>query len=260
MTSSSTALPADPAVFKIPGGRAKTEEAVKTLAAIIKLYDTVLQSMSQLRSLAVVEEKEVVRLANEGLEAYFHAHRYATHCLWGARLTCRCFHLARLHCIHPTPTFSSAVQLLERSADLVAQARTSLFDPSFPLQEEIVDLPESKVADLEIRVKALDLAAKRALFAERVTKPVFFDNAFNYIDLPMDELMVKAGRTPAVAEKPSAAAQVAESVVQQVEKAAEEVKKTVVGRERTRESTPAASEQRQEEKPKGWLGGWFGRG
>lgn len=75
MTSSSTALPADPSVFKVPGGRAKTEEAVKNLAAIIKLYDTVLQSMGQLRSLAIVEEKEGVRLANEGLEAYFHATR-----------------------------------------------------------------------------------------------------------------------------------------------------------------------------------------
>lgn len=75
MASSSTALPTDPATFKIPGGRIKTEEAVKSLAAIVKLYDTVLQSMGQLRSLAVVEEKEGVRLANEGLEAYFHATR-----------------------------------------------------------------------------------------------------------------------------------------------------------------------------------------
>ena len=102
------------------------------------------------------------------------------------------------------------------------------------------------------------MAAKRALFAERVAKPVFFDNAFNYIDLPMDELLVKAGREPAKAETATPAS-VAESVVQKVEKAAEEVKKTVIGRERTRESTPAAESQ-QEEKPKGWLGGWFGRG
>lgn len=75
MTSSDTALPADPATFKIPGGRSKTEEAVKSLAAVIKLYDAVLQSMGQLRSLALVEEREGVRLANEGLEAYFHATR-----------------------------------------------------------------------------------------------------------------------------------------------------------------------------------------
>jgi signal recognition particle subunit SRP68 len=105
------------------------------------------------------------------------------------------------------------------------------------------------------------LASKRALFVERVAKPVFFDNAFNYIDLPMDELLAKAGREPSKAET-TAPAGVVENVVQTVEKAAEEVKKTVVGgRERTRESTPAVeSRENKEEKPKGWLGGWFGRG
>lgn len=104
------------------------------------------------------------------------------------------------------------------------------------------------------------MASKRALFAERVAKPVFFDNAFNYIDLPMDDLLAKAGREPSKVEA-AAPAGVVENVVQTVEKAAEEVKKTVVGRERTRESTPAAeSTENKGEKPKGWLGGWFGRG
>lgn len=128
-------------------------------------------------------------------------------------------------------------------------------------------MPESSVSELENRIKSLDLAAKQALFAERIPKPVFFDNAFNYIDLPMEDLMVKAGRAPAekstakaTATTASAVESVAETVVQQVEKAAEGVKKTVVGRERTKESTPAPESPGQGEKPKGWLGGWFGRG
>lgn len=92
---------------------------------------------------------------------------------------------------------------------------------------------------------------------------MFFDNAFNYIDLPMDELLVKAGKKSAESvstSKPTSAAAetVAETVVHQVEKAAEEVKKTVAGRERSKESTPAP--EAQDDKPKGWLGGWFGRG
>jgi hypothetical protein len=75
----------------------------------------------------------------------------------------------------------------------------------------------------------------------------------------MDELMVKAGR--GTAKQAEAPASVVESVVQQVEKTVEDVKKTVVGRERTREATPAPeSPSQQEAKPKGWLGGWFGRG
>lgn len=130
------------------------------------------------------------------------------------------------------------------------------------MQEEIITLQESSVAELETKIKVLGLAAKQALFAERIPKPVFFDNAFNYIDLPMDELLVKAGKQPAAAapqKSTPAVESVAETVVHQVEKAAEEVKKTVVGgRERTRESTPAT--ESKEERPKGWLGGWFGRG
>lgn len=170
----------------------------------------------------------------------------------------RCYHLARLHCLHPTPTYSSAVQLLERCHQLISTSKTALLDPSFPLQEEIIKLPESSLTDLEARIKSLDLAAKQALFAERMPKPVFFDNAFNYIDLPMDELMIKAGRQPAeTAPKVQAAETVAATVVHQVEKAAGEVKNVVVGRERTREATPAT--EAQGEKPKGWLGGWFGR-
>lgn len=73
--SSSLALPADATVFRISGGKVKLEEAVKSLAAVIKLYDTVLQSMGQLRNLAIVEEKDGVRAMAEGLEAYFHASR-----------------------------------------------------------------------------------------------------------------------------------------------------------------------------------------
>lgn len=48
---------------------------MKGLAAVIKLYDSVLQSISQLRGLAVVEEKDGVRAGMEGLEAFVHATR-----------------------------------------------------------------------------------------------------------------------------------------------------------------------------------------
>ena len=65
----------DSTTFKVLGGKAKVEEAVKSLGGIVKLYDTVLQSMGQLRGLAAVEEKEGVRLGAEGVEAYFHATR-----------------------------------------------------------------------------------------------------------------------------------------------------------------------------------------
>ena len=108
--------------------------------------------------------------------------------------------------------------------------------------------------DLSSRIRALDLAAKRALFAERIPKPVFFDTAFNYIDMPMDELLVLAAKQTAIMTA------VTESVAEAVAPAV----KRLMGRETTREATPEVDEKEgggaNGEKPKGWLGGWFGRG
>lgn len=68
-------MPADPTKFKVPGGKTKLEEAVKTLGGIVKLYDTVLQSLRQVRDLAIVQDKDEVRMGVEGAETYFHATR-----------------------------------------------------------------------------------------------------------------------------------------------------------------------------------------
>lgn len=76
-TLSSSPVPKDPTQFKVQGGKAKLEEVVKTLGAIVKLYGTMLQSLKQAAELSVVQEKEGVRSGIEGLEAYFHAIRYA---------------------------------------------------------------------------------------------------------------------------------------------------------------------------------------
>lgn len=268
LKSASIALPEDVAQFKVPGGKVRLEEAVKTLAAVVKLYDTVLQSLGQLRDLAIVEEKDGVRAGVEGLEAYFHATKCAT--------------LTRLHCIHPTPSYASAVQLLTRASRSLQQAQALLVDPDFPIQEPVLTLSPEALPQLESDLAKLDLAAKRALFAERVQKPVFFDTAFNYIELPLDELLVRAGKADAAG--PSSIAGAVGGVAQKVVQAAADVapKKAVeavkaVSRT-TRESTPAVgtrpeaktpagrqqAQEQQDETPgtpsKGWLGGWFGRG
>lgn len=75
LLSSSAALPSDHTQFKIPGGKTKVEEAVKTLGGIVKLYDTVLQSLGQVRELGIVQDKDEVRVGVEGAESYFHALR-----------------------------------------------------------------------------------------------------------------------------------------------------------------------------------------
>lgn len=69
------ALPSDHTTFKIPGGKTKVEEAVKTLGGVVKLYDAILQSIGQIRAQSLVEERDEVRLGAEGAEGYFHASR-----------------------------------------------------------------------------------------------------------------------------------------------------------------------------------------
>ncbi|TXT06055.1 hypothetical protein VHUM_03528 [Vanrija humicola] len=247
LSASQPALSADPTVFTIPGGRAKVEEAIKSLAAIVKLYDTVLQSLNQLRNLAIVEEKDGVRRAAEGVSSYFHATKE--------------YYLARLHTVHPTPSYASAVQLLSLAGENVAQAREALFNSDVPLQEQVVEISRDDVDSLDKRVQALDLAAKRALFAQTVTKPVFFDTAFNYIDLPMEDLLEHAGKgAPKVAPVQAQAAISTPEVVH-----APVARPAAVARERTREATPQPAEaaeapKQPQQQQKGWLGGWFGRG
>jgi signal recognition particle subunit SRP68 len=242
LASAPSSLPADATVFKVPGGRAKLEEAVKGLAAVIKLYDTVLQSLSQARSLPIVEEKDGVRSAAEAAEAYFSA--------------TRCYNLARLHCVHPTPSYASAVQLLERAARNVASARDALKEGG--LAEEIVPLTKEQVDALGESVDALALAAKRALFAHTVTKPVFYDSAFNYVDLPMEELLDKAGK--GLPKMEAAPVPIAAPVPA---KAAKATLSSPVREKREATPQPALKEEEEEApagKKGGWLGGWFGRG
>lgn len=202
-----------------------------------------------------------------------------------AQLTCnRNYHLARLHTIHPTRSYSSAIRLLSRSAKLCTQASDSLFS-SGEILEPIVSISSEAVDSLQARITALDVAAKRALFAERVEKPVFFDTAFNYVELPMDELLVRAGKpvvandtTPTAGGVVGVAEQAVKAVVAPSAQAVDRVKGLVRS---TRESTPAVrrSEESDEEDEvsqgsgqggsqgqgqpgqgkKGWLGGWFGR-
>lgn len=142
------------------------------------------------------------------------------------------------------------MRLLSRATRSCQQAKYNL---ESDIQEPIISISPQQLEELSTRVSALELAAKRALFAERVPKPVFFDTAFNYIDLPMDDLLVRAGKAPLPEPILTQAVKKAEEVVSKVKEAVPDVSNRT-----TRESTPAATQPGPGEK-KGWLGGWFGR-
>lgn len=154
------------------------------------------------------------------------------------------------------------MQLLERSSRLISQSRSSLFELGIPLEEEIIPLTAEQVETLSKQIAALNNSAKRALFAERIPKPIFFDTAFNYIDMPMDDLLVLAGKQPAPAASAAPLQKITQTAAATVPAAEQAVNSAVnaVKSRATRETTPAVEEQPEGGKPKGWLGGWFGRG
>ncbi|WVO13525.1 hypothetical protein L204_101146 [Cryptococcus depauperatus] len=235
---STSSLPSDPAHFKVQGGRSKLEEAIKTLGAMVKIYDTIIQSLRQAAELSIVQEREGVQNGVEGLECYFNA--------------IKCYNLARLHCIHPSPSFASAIELLVTATLSLGRSRDLL---TSSLDEPIVSIPMLSLDELEENIKTAEKAAKKGLFALTVEKPVFFDMAFNYIEVPIDELQRLAGN-----KKVKVAEQRANEGLHAQVKTVEQSNKD---REReNREATPAAEETdrtKSEEGKKGWLGGWFGR-
>lgn len=240
LVGTTNALPEDPTAMKIAGGRARVEADVKALAGVVKLYDTVLQSMRQIRGLPLVEEREGARRAAEAVEAYYAATKAYT--------------LARLQCLFPNPGYAAAVELLQSAQQSADTAARVLKEGG--LAEEVVHLSPEQAAKLQQDVKALSLAAKRALFAQTVTKPVFFDSAFNYIDLPMEDLLELAGSAPPKVQQtqPAKPAPVPKAPVRETRQATPSIEQQVQHQEEEEE------EEEQPQQKKGWLGGWFGRG
>ncbi|EKD02253.1 hypothetical protein A1Q2_03400 [Trichosporon asahii var. asahii CBS 8904] len=241
LVGTTNALPEDPTAMKIAGGRARVEAAVKVLSGVVKLYDTVLQSMRQIRGLPLVEEREGARRAAEAVEAYYAATKAYT--------------LARLQCLFPNPGYAAAVELLQSAQQSADTAARVLKEGG--LAEEVVQLSPEQAAKLQQDVKALSLAAKRALFAQTVTKPVFFDSAFNYIDLPMEDLLELAGSAPPKVQQsqPAKPAPVPKAPARETRQATPSIEQQVQHQEEEEEE-----EEQQPQQKKGWLGGWFGRG
>ena len=154
-------------------------------------------------------------------------------------------------------------------------------------QDLFYHLRSRDVTRTETQVDVLDRGIKRAWFSATNKKPIFFDLAFNYVDLPMDDLERAAGKevSSSVADAPSMIGAAVDKLPESIRGPVETVEKVVeravpataarlipgTGVSRGRESTPAPEtnvdeqeeekEERQPETPSkgsGWFGGLFG--
>jgi signal recognition particle subunit SRP68 len=187
----------------------------------------------------------------------------------------RCLKLAQMHAILlPTPSYSSAIQLTNQATTYLERSRASLFPSGVeseedPVQEPVHNVQSTDLEQLKQDLRDLETAAKRAWFGQVVKKPLFYDTAFNYVDLPMDALERLAGRASSEPVAPAAIPSVIEKVAQPVVAAAQAVTEKLglpadavparIAREsRQREATPGPADETSDEKEQPKSSGWFG--
>ncbi|KAF7367433.1 Signal recognition particle subunit SRP68 [Mycena sanguinolenta] len=209
--------------------KAKSEVDSRLFPAVVKLLDTVLQSLNQMRALSVVDDSPDLASAVEARLSFTKARR--------------CLFLARSYA--PVKKICRGSTLSLSDADPISAATPSYY----PLSSETV-------SELEGTLSSEGLHLKRDWFAfnggevdstaKSDKKPLFFDIAVNYVALDMAALRARAGLQPV--EESQVAAQ---SIVEKRQAAKEDV---VVD---TADSKPAPAAARGG--LSSLLGGWWGR-
>ncbi|GLB36604.1 putative signal-recognition-particle assembly has a crucial role in targeting secretory proteins to the rough endoplasmic reticulum membrane [Lyophyllum shimeji] len=238
------------------GQRAKPEQVDSRLyPAVVKLLDTVLQSLDQMRTLSIVDDNPDLASAVEARTSVTKARR--------------CLFLAR--CYAPVKRYAEALTLI-RHANIHVRETTSTLslcttDPIstgtpayFPLTSADVKALDAELASDSLQFKrewfaynggAVDLDGDGAQ-AKDYKKPLFFNIALNYVELDMDRLLVRAGKQP----PPPPMAEVQQQPTQVVEKEKKPVSKAKVEEVRAPTPEPPAPSRGG---LSSLLGGWWGR-
>ncbi|TFY69211.1 hypothetical protein EVJ58_g542 [Rhodofomes roseus] len=211
--------------------------------AVVKLLDTIIQSLDQMRTLTIVDESPDLASAVEARQEF--------------SKTRRCRYLAR--CYAPLRKYAEALTLTQHASIHLRSARSTLSiladsdsDPItfYPLLEEDVDKLDQEVAEDSTEYKRDWFAYNGGSIDEEARKthkkPLFFDIALNYVQLDMDRLQERAGKVVEKAPQAAAAPVIEKKVTA---RAMEEVE---------RASTPEPSTTSKGGLG-GLLGGWWGR-
>lgn len=181
----------------------------------------------------------------------------------------------------PAPSYPSAIQLTNQAGIYLVQSRSSLYPAGTdaeedPILEAIKPVHASDLDAVQTAQSDLENAAKRAWFGQVVTKPIFYDTAFDYVDLPVEALERVAGRRVEQSNAASSTPSIVQQVTQPIATAAQAVSDTLslpasglpaiqkVRESRQREATPSpveeeeADEEKAQPKSTGWFGGLWG--
>ncbi|KAG2370361.1 hypothetical protein BDR07DRAFT_1604161 [Suillus spraguei] len=163
--------------------------------AVVKLLDTVIQGLAQMRNLSIVDESPDLASAVEARLTFTKARR--------------CSYLAQ--CYVAVKKYAEALSLIQHATIYLRETRSTLSifseDPIsagspayYPLTSSDLDVLESTITQDGLTIKNEWFAYNGgSINADNKTykKPLFFDIALNYVQLDMDRLQERAGKAPA---------------------------------------------------------------
>ncbi|KAH9176998.1 hypothetical protein EDB89DRAFT_2204473 [Lactarius sanguifluus] len=158
--------------------------------AVVKLFDTILQSLNQMRTLSIVDESPDLSAAVDSRVSFTNARR--------------CRYLALTYV--PVKKYGEALTLVQRSDIHLREARSMLStvhsdpilngDPAFyPIAADDLDLLDKELAEDGSRFKNdwfTYNGGSLSVENNDYKKPLFFDIALNYVQLDMNRLQERA--------------------------------------------------------------------
>ncbi|KAH9060825.1 hypothetical protein EDB87DRAFT_1674605 [Lactarius vividus] len=162
--------------------------------AVVKLFDTILQSLNQMRTLSIVDESPDLSAAVDSRVSFTNARR--------------CRYLALTYV--PVKKYGEALTLVQRSNIHLREARSMLStvhldpisngDPAFyPITADNFDLLDKDLAEDGSRFKNdwfTYNGGSLSVDNKDYKKPLFFDIALNYVQLDMNRLQERVGKQP----------------------------------------------------------------
>ncbi|EGN94085.1 hypothetical protein SERLA73DRAFT_171591 [Serpula lacrymans var. lacrymans S7.3] len=165
--------------------------------AIVKILDTIMQSLTQMRDLSIVDETPDLASAVDARLTFTKARR--------------CLYLS--HCYVAVKKYGEALTLIQHANIHLRETRSTLSisdsDPITAGNPAYYPLSDTEMDESDHILAQDGHAFKNEWFAynggtvagdsKTYKKPLFFDIALNYVQLDMDQLQRRAGKAPAPA-------------------------------------------------------------
>ncbi|KAI0344235.1 hypothetical protein BDW22DRAFT_1355574 [Trametopsis cervina] len=230
----------------------------RVFPAVVKLLDTIIQSLTQMRTLSIVDDSPDLATAVDARISYSKARR--------------CRYLARSYSV--VKKYGEALSLMQHAAIHIREARSaqSLLpsteeDPITTSAQPFYSLSSESVSSLEEELNEESLKCKKDWFTynggevdkQAAKKPLFFDIALNYVELNMERLQERAGkqvvRAPNIVSPQPQRATSDASLAEPAKNVTSRAKAAEIERPMTPEPSAAAGKGGLSS----LLGGWWGR-